>query len=77
MGKLQDGACYECLNSPKRGPQWVQLARRVRQDPAFALAAYERLTKDKHRLAFIGKYGLPPGAQDPRPSAEVLSLPRR
>lgn len=80
MRRLQTDACEECLGAPNRGPKWLELARRVRNDPEFALACFNRLPKEPpaHRIAFVEKYGLPAGAEDPRPTAEILPFrPRR
>ena len=82
MGRLEGDACHECISSPNRGPRWLELARRIRTDPEFALACYTRCRNDGDKAIFISKYGLPPGGEDPRksdhrPLAQVIPFRRR
>lgn len=75
-GRLYDGACNECLSSPKRGARWIELAKRIKDDPEFALICFNKCQEVRQKIAFIEKYGLPDGADDPRPVARVIQFRR-
>ena len=65
MGKLDDGVCGECLNSPRRGRKWALMSEKVRTDPEFAKHVYDNIKTDVGRQTFIRMYGLPEGCAPP------------
>ena len=71
LRQLDDDVCDECLSHPKRGRKWAEMSYRIRNDPAFALEAYNNIGLEKPenetagKLLFIRMYGLPPGGISP------------
>jgi hypothetical protein len=55
LGRNED-ACIECLRN--RGARWLDLARRVRSDPAFAEQVYARIPV-AWRERFEALFGVP------------------
>ncbi len=72
--RLDDGFCRDCLDSPVRGRRWAETARRIREDPRFALLVYSRIPTDTMRALFIQLFGLPPGAPAPGAAARPRLL---
>jgi hypothetical protein len=69
--RLDRGVCQECLEHPKRGRKWAEMARRIRTEPEFALKSFNEIgvTKPERELAgkllFIRMFGVPQGAEVP------------
>ncbi len=77
LGGEKGDACIDCLTGPSRGEKWLELARRVRNVPGFALKCYNGMKTVERKLHFIEKFGLPEGGEDPRPDAKVYKFPTR
>lgn len=50
-------ACGECLNSSKRGPKWIELARRVHKDPIFARRCFDAMKNSEMKDQFLLRFG--------------------
>lgn len=62
LGGPCEDACDDCLFGLRRGPRWLELARRVRSDPGFAAQAYAALP-ESWRDHFHAVFGRPPAGR--------------
>lgn len=69
--RLDRGVCHGCLEHPKRGRKWAELANRIRHDEEFALRSFNEIGIQKPerelagKLLFIRMFGVPKGAVVP------------
>lgn len=66
--RLQDEVCPVCLNHPRRGRKWADMAHRIRTDKEFAEAFYSNLHTPARKMLFISFFGSPSG-KDATPRA--------
>lgn len=50
-------SCVECVEHPKRGVRYIELTKRVRTDPAFALKCFNGLGSAELKEFFLQKFG--------------------
>ena len=62
--RLDAGVCRGCLDHPKRGRRWAEMAHRVRAEPEFAAAVYFRIATERGRMLFLRMFGA--GCLQPR-----------
>lgn len=79
MGRLEADVCRECLDHPKLGRKWAEMAHRVRNDVEVARKVYNHITTEEGRLRFIQAFGLPAGMEapecmKPQPTGPMLRL---
>jgi hypothetical protein len=60
-GRLDDGFCRTCLDSPYRGRRWAEAAVRIRREAAFARLVYDHVKTPKGRALFVRLFGWPEG----------------
>src|SRR5512135_1324678 len=76
--RLDRGVCLECLEHPKRGRKWAEMARRIRNEPDFALRSFNEIGVQRPerelagKLLFIRMFGLPRGAVCPPELQKML-----
>lgn len=57
FGKLNQGGCKTCIESPNRGYKWIELTKKIRTDKQFAKKCYSRLPASEQER-FLQTYGL-------------------